>query len=73
MKDKLCNLIDLKSIITIIICIAMVWFTAIGVIGNEMFIAVGTSIFTYFFTKKKEVDANGENKSTDLSSTQENN
>lgn len=59
------KLIDLKSIITIIVCIAMVAFTGLGIIGNEMFIAVGTSIFTYFFTKKKEVDSN-ENKSTDL-------
>ena len=52
MKDKITKLIDLKSIITLIIAIAMVIFTAKGIISSEMFVSVGTAVFTYFFTKK---------------------
>ena len=57
MKDKIANLIDLKSIITIIITIAMVIFTWKGIVSSDMFISVGTAVFTYYFTRK-----NGEEK-----------
>lgn len=63
--NELKKLIDLKSIITIVICVAMVIFTWKGIIGNEMFIAVGTSIFTYFFTKKNGGEVNVTNTEKD--------
>lgn len=52
MKKKIADLIDLKSIITIIITIAMVIFTWKGIVSSDMFISVGTAVFTYYFTRK---------------------
>lgn len=54
MKKKIADLIDLKSIITIIITISMVIFTWKGIVSSDMFISVGTAVFTYYFTKKNE-------------------
>lgn len=61
MKKKLENLIDLKSIITILLVVTLVFLT----IGNmsiddetikTLYISVTTSCFTYYFTKKKNED-----------------
>ena len=61
MKNKLAKLIDLKSIITIILVVTLV----VLVIGNlpindeaikTLFTSVTTSCFTYYFTKKKNVE-----------------
>ena len=58
MKKKIANLIDLKSIITILLVVALVILT----VGNlqieddtikTLFTSVTTSCFTYYFTKKK--------------------
>lgn len=59
MKKKLANLIDLKSIITILLVVTLVVLT----VGNlrveddaikTLFTSVTTSCFTYYFTKKKD-------------------
>lgn len=58
MKKKIANLIDLKSIITILLVVTLVILT----VGNlqieddaikTLFTSVTTSCFTYYFTKKK--------------------
>ena len=62
MKDKLAKLIDLKSIITIILVITLVFLVVYSAItGKELtseifllFSNIITMVITYFFTKKKE-------------------
>ena len=50
---KVAKLIDLKSIITFMVCVAMIGFTGAGIISGEMFIAVGTLTFQYYFNRKE--------------------
>lgn len=63
MKEKFAKLIDVKSIVTLLMTIALVvlMFTNIE-INKELLMLFSTSygaVITYFFTKKKE---NKENK-----------
>lgn len=51
-KNKIAKLIDLKSIITILMVVALVvgWF--IGKVTAEQFIPLVTMILTFYFAKK---------------------
>lgn len=64
MKEKLAKLIDVKSIVTLFMTIALVvlMFTNIE-INKELLMLFSTSygaVITYFFTKKKENKEEGE-------------
>ena len=52
MKEKIAKLIDLKSIITMIMIIAMVigWF--MNKVSADQFIPLVTMILTFYFAKK---------------------
>ena len=52
MKEKLAKLIDLKSIVTIIITIALVYGFISGKINAEQFMTIATMIFTFYFASK---------------------
>jgi hypothetical protein len=52
MKNKIAKLIDLKSIITILITIALIYGFIVGKIGQEQFMTIATMIFTFYFAKK---------------------
>ena len=67
--NKLAKLIDLKSILTFMVGLAMIIFTANGTIGGEMFVTLGTLTFKYYFDRKNdEVNENVKNsKETDSS------
>lgn len=61
MKEKLAKLIDLKSIITFLLVITLVFLVVYGTITGGitdplflLFSNVITMTITYFFTKKKE-------------------
>ena len=54
MKDKIIKLIDLKSIITIVMTIALVIGFFKHMISTELFIPFVTMVFTFYFYKKKE-------------------
>ncbi len=57
MKERIAKLIDLKSIITILITVCMVYGFAVGKISNEQFMQIAIMIFTFYFAKKdKEAD-----------------
>ena len=43
--------LDLKTIITLVMTLALVVFTFIGIIGPELFIATAGSVFAYYFNK----------------------
>lgn len=61
MKERFAKLIDLKSLITIILVVTLVYIVTCNVnISDEaiktLFISTTTSCFTYFFTKKKDTE-----------------
>lgn len=60
MRDKISKLIDLKSIITIIMVVALVigWYK--GMVTSEQFVPLVTMILTFYFAKKGN-DVNGNN------------
>lgn len=53
MKKKLAKLIDLKSIVTLVMVLALVigWFR--GMVTSEQFIPLVTMIITFYFAKTK--------------------
>lgn len=54
MLKKIEKLIDLKSIITLLLTVAMVVFTWRELIPTELFVTVTSAVFTYYFTRKSE-------------------
>lgn len=56
MKDKIIKLIDLKSIITLLMTVALVIGFFMNKISTEVFIPFASMVFTFYFTKpaKKE-------------------
>lgn len=64
MKEKFAKLIDVKSIVTLLMTIALVVLMFVNIeINKELLMLFSTSygaIITYFFTKKKENKENGE-------------
>lgn len=58
MKEKFAKLIDVKSIVTLLMTIALVVLMFVNVeINKELLMLFSTSygaVITYFFTKKKE-------------------
>lgn len=65
MKERLAKLIDLKSIITFLLVVTLVFLVIYGTVKGGitdplflLFSNVITMTITYFFTKKKEPDSN---------------
>ena len=60
MREKISKLIDLKSIITIIMVIALVrgWYREM--VTTDQFVPLVTMILTFYFAKKGS-DSNGNN------------
>lgn len=56
MKEKITKLIDLKTMITLTMTIALVVGFFMGKISAEVFIPFASMTFTYYFTRKKEVE-----------------
>lgn len=54
MKNKIAKLIDLKSIITILITISLIYGFIVGKVNNEQFMTIATMIFTFYFAKKND-------------------
>lgn len=53
MKEKFAKLIDLKSIVTIIITIALVYGFITNKIQADQFITLATMVFMFYFQKKE--------------------
>ena len=54
MKEKISKLIDLKSIVTLIITIGVIYGFISNKITSEQFMTIATMIFTFYFAKKKD-------------------
>lgn len=52
MKDKLKELIDVKSIVTFTITFGLTWGFITGNLTSGEFMGVAGSVFTYYFTRK---------------------
>lgn len=65
MKQRLAKLIDVKSIITIILCAVFAYLSIIGRIAAEQFLTIYTMIISFYFGTqsqkgtKKEDNKNG--------------
>lgn len=55
-KERIAKLIDLKSIITILISVALIYGFIIDKINAEQFMTIATMIFTFYFAKKSKGD-----------------
>lgn len=66
MKERLIKLIDVKSIVTLVMTISLVVLMFINIeINKELLMLFSTSygaVITYFFTRKKEKNNEGEDK-----------
>lgn len=56
MKERIAKLIDLKSIVTILITIALIYGFVTGKIEEEQFMTVAIMVFTFYFSKTKKGD-----------------
>ena len=54
MKERLAKLIDLKSIITLAITIALVYGFFANKIDSKDFLVYVTMVYTFYFTKRKD-------------------
>lgn len=56
--EKICKLIDLKSIITLALTICLIYGFVIGRIEAKDFLMYVAMVFTFYFTKKDKGDDN---------------
>ena len=62
MKEKLAKLVNVKSIVTLIICGVFAYLSVIGQIMPDQFLTVFTVIISFYFGSqygKKEANTNG--------------
>lgn len=62
MKEKLAKLINVKSIVTLILCAVFAYLSVVGKVGPEQFLTVFTVIISFYFgtqSAKKEMENNG--------------
>ena len=67
MKKQLTKMIDVKSIVTLVITVALIWMLIGGIQPNSellsLYCTTYGAVITYFFTKKNNVDnSDGEGK-----------
>ena len=55
-KEKIAKLIDLKSIITVLITICLIYGFIVDKVNAEQFMTIATMIFTFYFAKKDKGD-----------------
>lgn len=49
MKDKLSKLIDVKSIVTLVLCGVFSYLASTGKIGSDQFLTVFTVVISFYF------------------------
>ena len=49
MKEKLSKLINVKSIVTIVLCLVFAYLSIKGVINGEQFLTIFTVIISFYF------------------------
>jgi hypothetical protein len=51
-SERIAKLIDLKSILSLAVIGALIYLAVVDKIPSEAFIAIASSIVTYYFTRK---------------------
>ena len=62
MKEKLAKLVNVKSIVTLIICCVFAYLSVIGRIMPDQFLTIFTVVIGFYFGvqhEKKEANTNG--------------
>lgn len=62
MKDKLAKLINVKSVVTLILCAVFAYLSIVGQVQAEQFLTIFTVIISFYFgtqSAKKESESNG--------------
>lgn len=57
MKDKLAKLINVKSIITLILCAVFAYLSALGHITAEQFLTIYTVVISFYFGTQTQKNA----------------
>lgn len=57
MKDKLAKLINVKSIITLILCAVFAYLSALGHISAEQFLTIFTVVISFYFGTQTQKNA----------------
>lgn len=57
MKDKLAKLINVKSIITLILCAVFAYLSAVGHITAEQFLTIFTVVISFYFGTQTQKNA----------------
>ena len=65
MKDKLAKLINVKSIITMVLCAVFAYLSIIGSVRAEQFLTIFTVIISFYFGTVSEKNAKKENDNND--------
>ncbi len=60
MKEKIAKLIDIKSIVTILLCGVFAYLSIIGKIAAEQFITIFTVVISFYFGIQSQKSANKE-------------
>lgn len=61
MKEKIAKLIDIKSIVTLVLCGVFAYLSIIGKIVPEQFITIFTVVISFYFGIQSQKNANKEN------------
>ena len=65
MKQRLAKLINVKSIITIILCAVFTYLSIIGAIAAEQFLTIFTMIISFYFGIQSQKGTNKEDNKND--------
>lgn len=60
MKEKIAKLIDIKSIVTLLLCGVFAYLSIIGKIAAEQFITIFTVVISFYFGIQSQKSANKE-------------
>lgn len=61
MKDKLAKLVNVKSVVTLILCAVFAYLSIVGQVKAEQFLTIFTVIISFYFgtqSAKKESESN---------------
>ena len=61
MKEKFAKLINVKSIITIVLCGVFAYLSIMGEIASEQFLTIFTMIISFYFGTQSEKNTKKEN------------
>lgn len=65
MKEKLAKLVNVKSIITLILCGVFAYLSIAGKVASEQFLAIFTVVISFYFGTQATKDKEGASEGTE--------